>query len=381
MKFIVYEKSNVGVQVVATSDKIDKLKYMDSLNEEFEYTFEKKYSTDQYKDYTVLTINEFWLDDDLIDRLTSAHGRPDVVLNTFYTRIDLKTEIPVYLIDAFFARFVNYAPKFSIVNDSTAINTFSSFNFMVNRKRINRHLMIKILEHFDLIKNAEYTWSKSDVNYDLSPIIQELDSISAAWAQDIKSAILSPIKLDQKWISVASDKTMSNTNITTSNIEAWNQGLCSIFNNTSVSLISESIDYQSGIGFTEKSIYPVLGLNLPIWIGGKYQASEFEKFGFDVFDDIIDHSYQYCDTLIERCYRAIADNLDILSNFDLAAKTRQDVMPRLLKNRQLLLTIAADRHMQHQRALNCIKTENVPEIVTDIVTEIVSHSINRNSTK
>jgi hypothetical protein len=59
--------------------------------------------------------------------------------------------------------------------------------------------------------------------------------------------------------------------------------------------------------------------------------------GFDIFDDVIDHSYQACPTLVERCYRAFHDNLDILSNLESAQKTRQQLMPRLQQNKELLL--------------------------------------------
>lgn len=374
MKLIIRTDSDPNLKIIDLEDQYSNIKHpikqfatiICNCCEYYNNTIKKKYPVDQYKNYNVLMVAEFWLDNDLIDLVTLLNGKPDVILNEFYAKIDLDTKIPVCLINNFFAGFAPVALELSIV-DSGAVDTCCPFNFMVNRKRINRHLMIKILEHFDLIKHAKYTWSKSDVDYDLSKIVQELDSIETVWAQDIRSAILSPINLDQNWISTAQDVVSPNSGIVTLSGNVWNQGLCSIFNDTAVSLISESVDYQSGIGFTEKSMYAVMGLNLPIWVGGKYQASEFEKFGFDVFDDVIDHSYQYCDTLIERCYRAIADNLDILSNLDFAAKTRQNVMPRLLKNQQLMLSAAADKHMQYQRVVNGVDAAHVPTMLKDMI--------------
>jgi hypothetical protein len=379
MKYIIKTDTDPNLKIFDFEGQCPNIKHFDSSGQEhspesisvasheyYNNIIKKKYPVDQYKNYNVLMVTEFQLEDDLIDLATLLHGKPNLIYNEFYTKIDLDTKIPVCLLNYFFTEYAPQALKLSIV-DSAAVDTCSPFNFMVNRKRINRHLMIKILEYFDLIKHAKYTWSKVDVNYDLSIIVQELDSIEDVWAQDIRSTILSPINLDQNWISTAKDVVSPKSNIKSSATDAWNQGLCSIFNDTAVSLISESVDYQSGIGFTEKSMYAVLGLNLPIWVGGKYQASEFEKLGFDVFDDIIDHSYQYCDTLIERCYRAIADNLDILSNLDLAAKTRQNVMPRLLKNQQLMLSMAADKHMQYQCVVNSIAAEHVPAILKDMI--------------
>jgi hypothetical protein len=157
-------------------------------------------------------------------------------------------------------------------------------------------------------------------------------------------------------------------------IGAWDAGLNQMFSSSAVSLISESVDYQAGIGYTEKSIYPVLGLTLPIWIGGKFQAEQFEKMGFDVFNDYIDHSYQYCNTLTERCYRAIADNQKILSDVEFAAETRQKLMSRLKKNRQFLLDIANNPNEQYRRIVDIINNlDNPPDFVKAITEHHASY--------
>lgn len=337
---------------------------------EFTASLEKRYSDTVFKDFVFLMVSEFWLSDDLIEYMTSKYTKPNIVYSTFYTRIDLKTEIQVCLIDNFLRRFAKGLSKYSIA-DSNTITTTKPFNFMANRKRINRHLLCKLVEYFDLIDCAEYTWSGADKNYDLSQILLELDSVAAPWAEQIRPLILSPIQIQKRWVHTDQDVHEPLLNYTTKNTVAWNQGLNLIFDNTAVSLISESIDYQEGAGFTEKSVYPMLGLNLPIWVGGKYQASEFEKFGFDVFDDIIDHSYQYCDTLIERCYRAIADNRDILSDLSKASETRSKMMPRLLQNRQRVLEVSANPDIGLQRTIDSIARlpDTVPQEFKDEITD------------
>lgn len=323
----------------------------------------KKYEH-QYSDYLLMEPFEFWLSKEVIDHCTQTHGKPNAIMNTFYTRIELDTDIPVYLVPLDFYNLVTPLVNVAIV-DSYQIKTTKSFNFMANRKRINRHLLIKLLEHFDLIDQAEYTWSGADPNFDLSKILKELDSISAPWAEHVRSTLLDPIKIQPRWVKTDADLTNTLVNIKTSNMQAWTQGLNSIFNTTAVSLISESIDYQNGIGFTEKSAYPLLGLNLPIWIGGKYQAEEFEKLGFDVFNDYIDHSYQHCDSLVERCYRAIADNYKILSDVSIAADIRQKLMPRLLANRQMFLSTFQDRETQYQTAMCTIARLDAIDAIKD----------------
>jgi hypothetical protein len=80
-----------------------------------------------------------------------------------------------------------------------------------------------------------------------------------------------------------------------------------------------------------------LGLTFPLWIGGYGQADEWRKLGLDAFDDVVDHGYQYYDTLIERCWWAFALNIDLLTNKEKAADLRQLNATRLIANRDLFL--------------------------------------------
>lgn len=327
----------------------------------------------QHNNGVLLYPLEFWLDQEVLDNCTQTYGRPHAVMNTFYTRIDLDTDIPVHLIPLDFCETTKEMSKYATV-DSHQISTVKSFNFMINRKRINRHLLIKLLEYFGLIGNSKYTWSGVDDDFDLSRICKELDLISAPWAAQIRSTILAPIKTQSRWVKTESDSINSLSNIRTLNALAWNQGLNCIFNDSAVSLISESIDYQNGIGFTEKSAYPLLGLNLPIWVGGKYQAEEFEKLGFDVFNDYIDHRYQYCDSLMERCYRAVADNYKILSDVGVAAGIRQKAMSRLLNNRRVFLNTIQNKELHYEKAMVAIEQLDATDVVKDAFKLSAAHA-------
>lgn len=226
------------------------------------------------------------------------------------------------------------------VNFDNKITTTSCFNFIINKKQVNRFLCIKFVEYFAL-KNFDYTWSEVDKNFDLTYIINEIERLgdSLPMDQEIRSFILSPIQLEKKII------VFPHQFIDTSAINnyggpywAWKNGIQHLFFNSAISLITESVSYQKVSLFTEKTVYSVLGLTFPIWVGGGYnQAKEWNKIGFDTFDDIIDHSYQGYNTLIERCYYAFTQNIDLLKDKDKAAELRLKHKDRLLKNRELLL--------------------------------------------
>jgi hypothetical protein len=88
---------------------------------------------------------------------------------------------------------------------------------------------------------------------------------------------------------------------------------------------------------TEKTIYSVLGLTFPLWVGCYGQADYFKQMGLDVFDDVIDHSYQYLPSLFERCFYSVYLNLEILQNYNLAKNLREKNIDRLCNNRKLVL--------------------------------------------
>jgi hypothetical protein len=60
-----------------------------------------------------------------------------------------------------------------------------------------------------------------------------------------------------------------------------------------INLISESVfdSYDNAFFITEKSIKPFVLQQIPIFLGPTNIANHFKKYGFDLFEDIINHSY------------------------------------------------------------------------------------------
>jgi hypothetical protein len=212
------------------------------------------------------------------------------------------------------------------------------FNFMINKKQVNRHLCIKLVELFGLT-NYDYTWSGIDSKFDMSDIIDELDSLgkNSPLTRDQRSFILTEIGIRPKFIHSANEEASLVCISYPSNSWTWNNGLNNMFSSSVISLITESLIFQKNALFTEKTAYAILGKTFPIWVGGGFnQAQEFEAMGFDVFHDVIDHSYQKYDTLIERCYYAIERNLRMLTDYNYSSRIRESMMIRLDRNQQLL---------------------------------------------
>ncbi len=244
--------------------------------------------------------------------------------------------------------FFLYTRDFFSDHDCEIANTQKIFNVMVNKKLDHRYLTLRLVQYFGLREFA-YTYSGSCKNINDQNIFLDLDLCDPKrqmFSPELMMQILGDVTLAPNFLGLDSydylGEAVQNGFVTyNGNYLAWKTGLNQIFSSTLISLITESDngDYDRVTVFTEKTIYALLGLTIPIWPGGYKHAEMFERMGFDVFPDLIDHSYQNEPTMFMRCWRAFKDNLDLL-NHDLstAKKIRDDIMSRLVRNRDYLLS-------------------------------------------
>jgi hypothetical protein len=265
-------------------------------------------------------------------------------------------DVQIYCLPLFLEHTANnFFHKDNTIDIPTTTNK-NIFNFVVNKKQVNRCLCLKLVEFFNL-KNYDYTWSGVDNFYndqDLALLSQELTSLGTTAPFDgaDKDKIFSPINIVPKFFYSQESQIESKSGVNNygSNHWTWNNGLGDIFTSSAVSLITESQRFQKGTVFTEKTAYAIMGLTFPIWVGGYQQAEEFKKIGFDPFDDIVDHSYQHYNTLIERCYYAFKNNLSLLTDHAHVHELRNSHMDRLNKNFEQLKNYQVWNFCQQQIA-------------------------------
>jgi hypothetical protein len=270
----------------------------------------------------------FWVNDtlspDLFQDLINIHGRPDTVISTAHP------EYPVDNINWYFwcDDLLNHSlGEYNIF----PLETQYCFNFSIRKSKINRTLLLKLVDWYGL-KSYDYTWQGENVSVSISEsIIKDVGSVADIvpeldlFAEHLRSSI---VNIDSKFYNptIGAEETKS----------AWDSMIGQMVSSSAVSLISESVDIEPAINFTEKTIYSVLGLTFPIWIGGVRPAHWWTTLGFDTFDDVICHDYQNCNTLLERCVRAFHDNQKILTNLEFATDLRNKHMDRLLNNRKIM---------------------------------------------
>jgi hypothetical protein len=256
------------------------------------------------------------------------HGLPGALITTAHPELTL--DIPSYYFPNFLLNQSYQLKKYGSLPEGS--RTLFTHNFMCNKKYYWRSMMIKLVEWFK-IDNGNYSWSGAGAAIDWSYWLDDLDRFLPA---DVKTYILQPVCLPSKFFKVSDGNNHCDESAVTNygeNCTTWNEALYPIFENSAISLITESIVNDNTCIFTEKTLYSVLGLTFPIWCVGYKQAEHWKNHGFDIFDDVIDHSYQYLQSPVQRCFESIRLNLTLLQDLDRLSEIRLRCRDRLLQNR------------------------------------------------
>ena len=118
-------------------------------------------------------------------------------------------------------------------------------------------------------------------------------------------------------------------------VDMWNQFLCNNFSQSTFSLVSEPEFWEKAGNITEKYLMALYGHCMPIFCSGYKMPYTLALAGFDVFDDIINHDYQYLDNPSERILSALELNKDLIINGNIK---KSDYANRHKKNLRLVTT-------------------------------------------
>lgn len=216
--------------------------------------------------------------------------------------------------------FINYANMFfNGVGHLVPDEVKYKFTFMSNKARHHRTLCATVIANLFDKNDISYSYNsgpndslisselllKTDYNFDTEKILPD------QW-YDFKSGGKPPIS------------------------EMFVFLLETMYKNSATSIITEPCFFERGNIITEKTLMSIYSNHFMIWPGAWKLPETVKKLGIDVFDDVIDHSYQYIEHPGKRVVEAFLRNKPFLDNIELQQKNRDKCRDRLQHNLNLL---------------------------------------------
>ena len=260
--------------------------------------------------------NDVWPLQQLLTASTVDPHKHTLIFN-FNIHDDVFTKYKPLCIPFFCAETVVEFQKQNIVPNWT--NKTVPFNFMINKLRPHR---IQLLKMIDSIKFTNFSYSlpwRTNPYTDLMPTNYMIGS-EVQMEQGVRSGSIT-------------------------NGENYKHLLQkTVFEPSCISLITEPTYIEKEALITEKTIMAIYGGTIPLWVGGWRCADAMQDLGFDVFDDIVDHSYQSLEDPWDRINKSIQLNQELLSNFTISSP----ILTRLQHNLDLMISGVFQKEVEKQ---------------------------------
>ena len=259
-------------------------------------------SVDFNKEDTVPDIAEYLIElfDNHIDKtfilLTSVEGLDVYIKNLNVSIIPWGGDI------------TNHQKEYKTVEPVLEKNLDSSRTYLsLNRnKRTHREMLIALLHALGWQKHGLISCMFKDTITDIIEYtkwkVSDLDFYSDGWNKLLTST-------DLLTDSLAIYEKHDNDNVSN-----FKNSLKTYYENTFVEIISETSYTESCYNLTEKTLNSVYGCSFPILLCSKGSVDFLRSMGLDMFDDIVDHSYDAIDDPAARLEAAIIDNTELLTN-------------------------------------------------------------------
>ena len=116
------------------------------------------------------------------------------------------------------------------------------------------------------------------------------------------------------------------------NIANFEVNLRPMYAGSLVEIVGETSFDEAAFNLTEKTMHCFAAFNFPIILSSCGTVQFLRSIGFDMFDDIVDHSYDLVKDPAKRVVTAIDNNYILMHNRDLAKQKWQECLPRFEKN-------------------------------------------------
>lgn len=157
-------------------------------------------------------------------------------------------------------------------------------------------------KHFKIHDSWDsYTWYH---NYNQRTEINHLLPLSEVFNKGMQKA--------KSWSRYTNSTEIYNFVGQNQNCQNFLSNLIPYYKETFVEIINETIFFQQAGLLTEKTFHSIIGCSFPIVLSVCGSVNHLRKLGYDVFDDVVDHSYDNEPEPFLRLSKAILDNQQLL---------------------------------------------------------------------
>jgi len=220
----------------------------------------------------------------------------------------------------------NQQVEYQLLDPILDKNFDSPFSFIsLNRNsRDHRILAMSIILGLDLETKGLMSFTNNKLSYDrIVPLLNLIDN---------EEIIENGFKKLQTYSFNLTDGQNIYANRANDNVGNFKNNLSTSYKDCFVEFVNETSCPEKCFLLTEKTLNSVYACNFPIWISSKGTVNFLREIGLDVFDDIIDHSYDEIEDPSLRIYHAINKNKNFLMNTDLIKIKWKECKSRFINN-------------------------------------------------
>jgi hypothetical protein len=137
---------------------------------------------------------------------------------------------------------------------------------------------------------------------------------------------------------------------TNDNFTNFNQNLRSKYQHSFVEIVTESTFSSPSFLLTEKTANSIYGCNFPIILSGVGAVAHLRELGLDMFDDIVDHSYDLIANPFDRIIAAVDGNQQLLLDSEHAKTLWRNNQARFQQNVNVVNTHVFDWYQSRAQA-------------------------------
>lgn len=283
-----------------------------------------------------LTSSDFnpWLDNKpdivtYIEEMFDYYSDKKFIVFTTMENLDLYIQNPRVTLIPWGGDIVNHKSSYEkldvpIEKDFSSTTSFLSLNRSARHHRI---ILVSLLFGLGLDKHGLISCMFKD---SVSNVLA-----TTKWLlpdKDFEELVITGFKELQNTTLSINDDRETNGNATNANVGNFTGSLINYYKKTFVEIIAETSCTEKAFNLTEKTLHSIYGQCFPIVISSPGTVKFLREMGMDVFDDIVDHSYDSIENPAERIYAALTLNKVLLTDVERTKELWAANRERFLKN-------------------------------------------------